>query len=119
MCARFELSAPPGDLAHRFGLRIFPDFPPAPDLRPTNRVPVVESEGARLLSWGLPAPWDGKPLINARSETLTQKVTFKPLLEHRCLVPATAYFEWRRDGRLRIKNRIAPAAGSVAGRWMY
>ncbi|MDX2141955.1 MAG: SOS response-associated peptidase family protein [Rhodospirillaceae bacterium] len=33
--------------------------------------------------------------MNARAETLETKPTFRPLLERRCLVPATAYFEWK------------------------
>ena len=113
MCARFELSTVPGDLPRRFGTRIEPEFPPAPDLRPTDRVPVVTASGLAPRRWGLPAPWDGKPLINARAETLAEKTTFRPLLEHRCLVPATAYFEWRRDGRRRFRNRIAPVDGGI------
>lgn len=116
MCSRYELIARPRDLVERFDL---PDPPPLPaegDLRPTDRALVIA--GARrtlVLSWGFPAPWDGKPLINARAETLTRKQIFQPLLENRCLIPATAYFEWRRDGRARRKNRIAPASTSPDG----
>ncbi|MBT7943245.1 MAG: SOS response-associated peptidase, partial [Alphaproteobacteria bacterium] len=40
------------------------------------------------------------------SETLAQKKTFQPFLETRCIIPATAYFEWRKDGAARRKNRI-------------
>ena len=54
-----------------------------------------------------------KPLINARAETIAEKKTFKPLLDNRCLVPATAYFEWRKSGPAKLKNRIAPADGGV------
>ncbi|OSQ36548.1 SOS response-associated peptidase [Thalassospira mesophila] len=46
------------------------------------------------------------PLINARAETLDQKPTFRPLLQRRCLVPATGWFEWRKDGPQRFKNHI-------------
>ena len=45
-------------------------------------------------------------MINARSETLLKKPTFQPLLTSRCIVPATAYFEWRVAGKTRVKNRI-------------
>ena len=63
------------------------------------------------MNWGLVVDWDAKPLINARAETLEQKKTFRGLLANRCLVPASAYFEWRKDGRARRKNRIAIGDG--------
>jgi len=59
-----------------------------------------------MLRWGLENDWDNKPLINARSETLAERKTFRPLLESRCLIPASAYFEWRKDGQAKIKTRI-------------
>ena len=67
----------------------------------------------RLLIWVLIAEWSQKPLINARAETIGEKKTFQPLLGNRCLVPATAYFEWRKSGGAKLKNRIAPADGGV------
>ncbi len=108
MCSRYELNAPPRDLMRRFGLAAFPDLPEREEIRPTNQALVITTHGAARLSWGIPSPWGAKPLINARSETLDSKKTFRPLLANRCLVPATAFFEWRRDGRVRFKNRIAP-----------
>jgi putative SOS response-associated peptidase YedK len=50
---------------------------------------------------------------------LDEKPTFRPLLEKRCVVPASAYFEWRtaEDGKKR-KNRIwteSAAAFAMAG----
>ena len=83
-------------------------------VRGTNRALVIAGgRRARLLVWGLPATWNGKPLINARAETLARKKTFRPLLGNRCLVPATAYFEWRGEGRHKLKMRIAPADGGL------
>ncbi len=109
MCSRFEQKAPPADLAKRFGLA---DPPPAPnplELRPTDLALVIAPNGANLLNWGLSVDWDSKPLINARAETLREKKTFRGLLENRCLVPATAYFEWRKDDGAKHKNRIETA----------
>jgi len=114
MCSRFEQNAPPADLAQRFGLE---DPPPAPniaELRPTDLSLVIDRRNGgdatpRLLTWGLSIDWDAKPLINARAETLSQKKTFRGLLENRCLVPATAYFEWRKDAGAKYKNRIETA----------
>ncbi len=114
MCSRFEIDAQQGDLAERFGLADPPPLLGAPEMRPTDMALIIE-DGAkpRLSGWGLAVEWDAKPLINARAETLTKKKTFRPLLENRCLVPATAYFEWRKDGRARRKNRIGTKSRGV------
>ncbi|MBN06760.1 MAG: DUF159 family protein [Rhodospirillaceae bacterium] len=110
MCSRYELNTT--NLEHvssRFSAKAQSGVPALPEIRPTNRVPVIKPGGhVEMLHWGLENPWNSKTLINARSETLAQKKTFIPLLENRCLVPASAYFEWRKNARPKIKTRIAP-----------
>lgn len=113
MCSRFELEAGAGDISRRFSLAAPPPLAHAPELRPTDPALVIAPDGPCLLNWGLRAEWDSKPLINARAETLSQKKTFRPLLECRCLVPATAYFEWRKEAAARHKNRIGMADGGL------
>ena len=118
MCSRYEMDAEPQEVARRFGIELpLPPLPSGPELRPTNRaLVIVGGPGPLVLGWGLPASWDSRPLINARAETLSERKTFRPLLTNRCLVPASAYFEWRRrDGR-KLKNRIAPRG---AGLWAF
>jgi len=84
-----------------------PPLPNMPEIRPTDASLIVSGDTALMQPWGLSVDWTKQPMINARAETLTEKPTFRPLLEKRCLVPATAYFEWRTDesGKKR-KNRI-------------
>ena len=106
MCSRFELNATPKDLAQCFGLDWVPDTFTRGEIRPTNKIICVGSNGPFINSWGLKFNWDSHPLINARAETLNKKRTFRPLLNSRCLIPASAYFEWRREGKMRLKNRI-------------
>jgi putative SOS response-associated peptidase YedK len=54
----------------------------------------------RHVRWGLVPAWAkdakiGNKLINARSETITEKPAFKRAAAHRrCLVPADGYYEW-------------------------
>ena len=64
--------------------------------------------------WGF-SKWDGTGLVfNARRESLPSSPFFSPHLPRgRCLVPATAYFEWEHlaDGRRGRKFRIAPTHG--------
>lgn len=60
------------------------------------------------MEWGYAMP-DGKRLINARSETAAEKPMFRDSMRNRrCLLPMTAYFEWERRDKERIKYRIAP-----------
>ncbi len=109
MCSRYELTAKPRELARRFGLVTAPALPNMVEFRPTDQALVIQPAGIGvLMAWGLRPKWSAKPLINARAETLTEKHTFRPLLESRCVVPASAYFEWRKsdDGK-KLKNRIA------------
>lgn len=100
MCGRYEINMSAASLAQRFGLAGVPQAFPHIVLRPTNTAPGLVAKGdggleARLFKWGFAAPWDGKPLFNARAERLTEARTFRPYLGQRCLVPATAFFEWR------------------------
>lgn len=120
MCSRFEMNAQPRELVRRFGLKSPPPVPNAPALSPTNQALVIDrahsggdGPAGRLLAWGLVVTWDKNLLINVRAETLAEKRAFRLLLGSRCLIPATAWVEWRKLGRAKLKNRIAPADGGV------
>jgi putative SOS response-associated peptidase YedK len=115
MCARYELLTTLESVVAGLALRIPPNDEQARrprafergEVRPTNLAPVVMPDrSVGWLPWGLAVEWQNQPVINARSETLDSKPTFRPLLNQRCLVPATAYFEWRAAGRDKIKTRI-------------
>lgn len=56
----------------------------------------------------------GQPLINARAETVLEKPIFrKPVLERRCLIPATNYFEWEKQGAKKIKHALKDPISQV------
>nr|WP_267904249.1 SOS response-associated peptidase family protein [Risungbinella massiliensis] len=41
----------------------------------------------------------GSKMINARAQTVNEKPSFKRLLSRkRCLIPATGFFEWAKEG---------------------
>jgi putative SOS response-associated peptidase YedK len=84
---------------------------------PTQTIAVVRAAGAgdaqgeggrrtlEPLRWGFVPAWARQqatgarkavPLINAMGETLTEKPTFRPLVEKkRCIIPALGFYEWQ------------------------
>lgn len=117
MCSNFELNAVPLDVMNALGLDDPPPMPNKEQLRPTDLTLIIGiGKTALMQPWGLTVDWSKQPMINARSETLTEKATFRRLLESRCIVPASAYFEWRKteDGK-KLKNRISIPQMGVFG----
>jgi putative SOS response-associated peptidase YedK len=78
------------------------------NVAPTSPIPVlVAREGAvevEVMQWGLVPSWSSDPrvgskMINARAETLTEKVSFKNLVRsNRCIIPMSGFYEWHREG---------------------
>lgn len=59
------------------------------------------------MKWGYTIP-GGRPVINARSETMEEKPLFcDGARQRRCLIPAAHYFEWDQD---KTKYAIRPKA---------
>lgn len=86
------------------------------EIFPTDTVPVLISGGRALaMRWGF--AHNGKTVINARSETLTDVPLFNALLrDGRCLIPATNYFEWEVLGAKKQKYAVsAPTPFYLAG----
>ncbi|MCL2057588.1 MAG: SOS response-associated peptidase [Oscillospiraceae bacterium] len=77
------------------------------EIFPTNVVPVRTGADRYVpMKWGFTG-FDKKAIINARSETALQKPMFKrAMLERRCLVPASGYYEWKRGGEKKIRYQI-------------
>lgn len=78
------------------------------EIFPTNTVPVLSPTGnITAMRWGFPK-FDGKgEIINARSETAAEKNMFrKPMEEGRCLIPASWYFEWEKQGSKKVKYSL-------------
>lgn len=78
---------------------------------PTDSLPVIRHRPGRdglvleAAHWGLVPFWakDRKSaarMINARAESLGERRAFRDSAERRrCLVPATGWYEWRKEGR--------------------
>lgn len=72
------------------------------EIFPTNIVLVLSLENSEiepeLYTWGFPNFRNKGVIINARSETAIEKPTFrKSLIERRCVIPSTGFFEWKQD----------------------
>lgn len=114
MCSRFELNQNARSVAARFGLTVPPPLPNRAEVRPTDGALVIgPGRIGRVLHWGLAVGWDSQPLINARAETLTSRPTFKRLLGARVLIPATSWWEWRKDAGGKTKMRLGLAEGGL------
>jgi putative SOS response-associated peptidase YedK len=110
MCGRYANSRHDGDLLRDFQVASVVDPPPGPswNVAPTDESRVVlerlvndePDRQLRTLRWGLVPSWAkdlkiAAKLINARSETVTEKSAFKTAASRRrCLVPADGYNEW-------------------------
>lgn len=109
MCGRFTLAPAAGRLfAPRFGLSEDAEVGRRWNIAPSTSIPVVtRRESANRLDWmhwGLVPHWADSPkvgakMINARAETLTERPSYRGLLEgRRCLVPADGFYEWQQQG---------------------
>jgi putative SOS response-associated peptidase YedK len=106
MCGRYELSSHPAAIALAFGLAYAPTLQHRYNIAPTQHVPIVRLDASRRrelvqVRWGLIPRWAKDPaigarMINARAETLADKPAFRiPYAKHRCLVPASGFYEWQ------------------------
>ena len=97
---------------------------------PYQKLPVIKKykNGNTLeaLTWGLIPSWakdkDFKALINARLETIDEKVSFKKLIKNnRCVAVADGFYEWQRvAGQKPVPYRVMGSDGSplvMAGIW--
>ena len=66
---------------------------------PTNQVPILTGNlQPQLMTWGFPHFKNKNVIINARAETAQEKKMFRgSLLEKRCVIPSTGFFEWDRE----------------------
>jgi putative SOS response-associated peptidase YedK len=103
MCGRYRLKDPKraiDDIGDRefSEVRLTPRF----NIAPTQRVFILAGDGKpEEMTWGLVPPWasdTSKAIINAMSETVREKRTFKrAIAERRCILPADGFYEWKKQ----------------------
>lgn len=114
MCGRFTLTADPGVLQEAFPeINIQVPVKPRYNIAPTQPVAVITNLPELRLGyfhWGLIPSWAKDPeigsrLINARSETLAEKPSFRSAYRRRrCLIPADGFYEWKVDPGQKAKT---------------
>ncbi len=101
------------------------------NIAPSNFVPAIRNDTAghrklSLLHWGLVPSWAkdrkiGYRMINARSETVPDKPSFRNAFRRRrCLLPVSGFYEWKKSGDKKIPYFISmkDAEGfAFAGLW--
>lgn len=133
MCGRYFQQRAPAEVA-----RYFETVNPVPNTAPSwNRAPTQDAlvvrrhpeTGARHLDplrWGLIPRWAkdpkiGSQMINARSESVTEKPAFREAFrKRRCLVTADGFYEWRTEGKAKQAFAVCLAGGApmaLAGLW--
>lgn len=134
MCGRFALTASPEEIAQQFDLNTVSSLAPRFNIAPSQPVAAVRlnrDTGQREFvhfHWGLIPGWAKDPsigykMINARSETVAEKPSFRNALKYRrCLVPVSGFYEWQKVGKGKQPHFIhltEQTLFAVAGLWEH
>lgn len=137
MCGRYSITLPVEAMRGLFGFTgPGANLAARYNVAPRQDVPVVRNDGEQagkaparrlvMLRWGLVPFWAkeesiGDRLINARSETVAEKPSFREAFKaRRCLIPADGFYEWKPAGKLKQPYRIeleGRRAFAFAGLW--
>ena len=131
MCGRFVITNPVAKTKKIVKKAIKVEDTENYNAHPTQNLPVIKKyingNTLELLKWGIIPSWskqkDFKPLINARLETIDEKISFKKHIKvHRCIAVADGFYEWKRDGKkktpfyfLRNDKKMIFIAGIFSG----
>jgi putative SOS response-associated peptidase YedK len=136
MCGLYSLTRSPQETRAWFKHVNEADYPPRPHVAPGQPIGIVRMEGSgqqqerrfALVRWGFVPAWQkevkpGRPLINARGETVLEKPTFRNAMRRRrCLVPADGFYEWSGEAGHKTPHLFArPDHGlfAFAGLWEH
>jgi putative SOS response-associated peptidase YedK len=130
MCGRYTIIAKAEEIEKRFHVEVPEYYIPRYNAAPTQILPVITNhspDGLSFFRWGLIPSWAkdtsiGSRMINARSESVHEKPSFKQALrKRRCIVPADGFYEWKKtDAKTKIPHRITlmkETLFSFAGLW--
>ena len=124
MCGRYALCANKKQLVEAIALALPETIKPDYNIGPGREVLSVSNDlekapRASFMHWGLKTPQNFH--INARIETADTAPRFRESWEHhRCLIPASGFYEWYADGVTKQPYYIYPEDRGVsflAGLW--
>lgn len=110
MCGRYTLYSDINTIENHFRVKVEDDIHSANyNIAPGSSRLVISIRGmnervAKSFKWGFVPSFvtnltNWKPLINARSETIHEKPSFRKAFQRRrCLVPANGFYEWKDFG---------------------
>jgi len=115
VCGRYSNTRGSPELEREFqAINCLNNTAPRYNIAPTQSAPVIIQKSQRTIvsmQWGFIPFWaknSGQPLINARSETLLSKPSFKnAFLHQRCLIPADGFYEWLRPGKPMPRSSVS------------
>lgn len=131
MCGRMTQQRPTSELAEIFEAEDLVDAPGGRfNVAPTDDAAVVvQRDDRRAITayrWGLIPHWSETPntgnrMFNARAESLDRNPAFRyAFSKRRCLVPADAFYEWQKVGKIRQPYAFQRRDGrpmALAGLW--
>src|SRR5262245_25796309 len=132
MCGLYSFKSSPEESRALFDYRDEPSFPARSHVAPEEPIAIVRADRRErrfaLVRWGLVPSWvkeakPGRPLINARAETVTTRASFRyAMMRRRCLIPADGFYEWMGEsGRKQafLFRRPDDRLFAFAGLWEY
>lgn len=133
MCGRYASTLSGEELGRYFAVDELADVElrPSWNVAPTQEVPIVlekRDDRARILTtarWSLVPPFADSltlkfPTFNARSETVTEKASFRSAVVHqRAILPADAYYEWHTEGKAKTPYAVRASEGLLAFAGIY
>ncbi|KSU63383.1 hypothetical protein AS034_03795 [[Bacillus] enclensis] len=130
MCGRFSLTTPLEELVNQFLIdKFIKETSPRYNVAPSQKVlSLISKNGVRKAGetlWGLVPGWANtnkwKPLINARSETLLDKPSFRSLVhKRRMVIFSDGFYEWKKGegGKIPVRFLLKSEEPFVfAGLW--
>lgn len=133
MCGRFTLTDEIIHLQSFFQFESSEELLPSYNISPGQKIFTLVSNGERRIGghikWGFVPGWAsdekvGYKMINARSETIDTKPSFKEAFQkRRCLILADSFYEWKRTEngkqpyRFIMKDRKPFAFAGIWERW--
>jgi putative SOS response-associated peptidase YedK len=118
MCGRFENNVSPYPIVEQLKFH-YPDIEFELDeentrkvnISPTNKILTLTNSDQKYkitpMVWGIKFSEDSPLLFNSRIETIKEKKYWTNLFnKNRCLVPMTAFYEWKKEGARKVPYKI-------------